>query len=222
MGFGHPDKTNTSYDDAVRQIILAEREDMWGPIDGEIVAVYPDRQTADVQPFYSKRLNGVPTPVTKLLDVPIEFPRAGGGAVTHPYKVGDRVRLTPQMRDTSNYDETGATFELGSDRSFSLSDMRATITGGDSLKDPLPSFDPDNTHIRANASGTFGMRFSPDGKFKIEGSEGNLYEIIAEFMEIIAADQLLITYGSSAGTGHRLFNQAPLMALAAKVRAMAL
>src|SRR5690606_10544315 len=116
----------------------------------------------------------------------------------------------------------GGAYAAASERSFNLSDMTATITGGDSLKDPLANFDADNTHIRFNEDGSFGVRGSPDGKFKIEGSEGNLYTIIAEFMELVAADQLLITYGSSAGTGHRLFNQAPLMALAAKVRAMAL
>lgn len=219
---GYVGKTNTLLEDVIDAKILAEREDQWGPMDGEITAVDYARQTASVRVFYKKNLAGVPTQVPDLVDVPVEFPRAGGGAITHPYKAGDKVRLTPKMRDSTAYDTDGGAYTAASERSFNLSDMTATITGGDSLKDPLPSFDPDNTHIRANASGTFGMRFSPDGKFKIEGSEGNLYEIIAEFMEIIAADQLLITYGSSAGTGHRLFNQAPLMALAAKVRAMAL
>lgn len=219
---GYVGKTNTLIEDVIDAKILAEREDQFGPMDGEIVSFDPAKQTATVRPFYKKNLAGVPTQVPDLLDVPIEFPRAGGGAVTHPVKSGDKVRLTPKMRDSTAYDTDGGAYAATSERSFNLSDMTASITGGDSLKDPLPTFDADNTHIRANASGTFGMRFSPDGKFKIEGAEGNVYEIIAEFMELVAEDPLLINYGSSAGTGHQLFNKGPLMVLAAKIRAMAL
>ncbi|MEC5289370.1 MULTISPECIES: Gp138 family membrane-puncturing spike protein [unclassified Aurantimonas] len=222
MGFGHPDKTNTSFEDSVRQIILAEREDAWGNMDGEIVAFDPQRQTATIRPYYKKRLAGVPTQVADLLDVPIEFPRGGSGAITSPVKVGDKVRLAPQMRDSSNYDESGAAFDVGSERSFSLSDMRATLIGGNSLSDPIQNFDDQNTHIRFSDDGSFGLRGSPDGKFKIEGAQGNLYDILATFMELVASDQLSIAYGSSAGSGHALQNRAALMDLAAKVRAMAL
>jgi hypothetical protein len=222
MGFGHPDKTNTSFEDTVRQIVLSEREDMWGPMDGEIVSFDPQRQTATVRPFYKKRLNGVPTQVTDLLDVPVEFPRAGSGAITAPVNVGDRVRLTPQMRDTSNYDESGGTFEVGTERSFNLSDMRATIVGGDSVSSPIQNFDDQNTHVRFDEAGQYGVRGSADGKFAIEGSEGNIYVLLATAIRLIAEDQLSIAYGSSKGTGHALQNRAALMAIADKLEAMAL
>ncbi|MCW7544918.1 Gp138 family membrane-puncturing spike protein [Aurantimonas litoralis] len=222
MGFGYPDKTNVSFEDAIRQTILAEREEMWGNMDGEIVSFDPQRQTATIRPYYRKRLNGEPTQVADLLDVPIEFPRGGGGAVTSPVKVGDKVRLSPMMRDTSNYDEAGGAFAVGSDRSFSLSDMRATLIGGNSLSDPIQNFDPANHHVRFDEAGQYGIRGSESGKVAIEGAEGNIYALIAEALRLIAEDQLQINYGSSAGTGHALQNRAALMAIADKLEAMQL
>lgn len=221
-GHGYIGKTNTLLEDLIDTRIRNEREDQWGPMDGEIVAFDPAKQTATVRPFYKKNLAGVPTQVADLQEVPIEFPRAGNGAITHPVKVGDRVRLTPKMRDSSSYDVDGGAYDAASERSFNLSDMTGTVVGGDSLSSPIQNFDAANTHIRFSEDGSFGLRGSADGKFKIEGSEGNLYDILATFMELVASDQLKIEYGSSKGTGHALQNRAALMDLAAKVRAMAL
>lgn len=200
-----------------------EREDMLGPMPGEVVAYHPERGTVDVQPLFKKWIpsagKNIDYPV--LSDVPLDQPRSGNSAITHPVPVGTRVMLTPMMRSGENYEAEGDG-SPSDRRSFNLSDMRASLSGGDSLSSPLPNVDPDNTHIRFDPEGQFGLRGSPDGKFKIEGAEGNLYDIIATFMELVASDELMINYGSSAGTGHALQNRAALMDLAAKVRAMAL
>jgi len=178
-------------------------------------------QTATIKPLYKPLHNGEAVEMAELYEVPVEFPRTANSAITHPIPAGTRVMLNPSMRTREKYDDEddGAPSD---GRSFHLSDMRATIAGGDSLMQPLENVDPDNTHLRFDAEGQFGLKGSPDGKFKIEGSEGNLYDIIATFMELVASDQLQINYGSSAGTGHQLQNRSQLMDLAAKVRAMAL
>jgi hypothetical protein len=212
----------TNWDvDAFGEQSQSTKEELWGPMDGEIVDYDAAAGTATVKPLYKPLHNGEPVDMQNLYEVPIELPRTASAGLTMPIPAGTKVRLTPQMRSSENYDtdNNGAPSDA---RSFHLSDMRASITGGDSLTAPMPNVDPDNTHIRFDPEGNFGIKGSPDGKFKIQGSEGNLYDIIATFMELVASDELQINYGSSAGTGHQLENRAQLMALAAKVRAMAL
>jgi hypothetical protein len=100
--------------------------------------------------------------------------------------------------------------------------MEAHLDGGESLQNPIKNFDSENSHIRFDEDGKFGIKGSSSGKVKIEGSEGNIYALIAEFMELVASDELQINYGSSAGTGHALKNRAALMSIAAKIKGMAL
>lgn len=219
---GRVGKTTNAFGETVGGVAQDEREDQFGPMPGRVTAYHPERGTVDVQPLFKKRKwDGSPLEYPELKEVPIDFVRGANSAITHPVPAGSRVMLTPMMRSGENYeaDDDG---EPSDSRSLNLSDMRASLAGGDSLKAPLANVDPDNTHIRFNADGTYGIKGSPDGKFKIEGAEGNLYDIIATFMELVASDELMINYGSSAGSGHRLFNRDALMDLAAKVRAMAL
>lgn len=218
---GYLGKTTNDSRDVTDRQAQAEREAQWGPIPGEVVAYNAATQTATVQPLYKPIHNGKPVAMPQLLEVPVDLPRTANAGITFPIPAGTRVMLAPMMRSMDNYDvdDDGAPSDA---RSFSLSDMRATIVGGNSLKSPMENVDPDNTHIRFSTDGSFGIKGSPDGKFRIDGAEGNLYDIIATFMELVASDELQINYGSSAGTGHQLFNRAALMALAAKVRAMAL
>lgn len=222
MSIGYVGKTTNLSREVVAQQAQAEREDQWGNMPGEIIDYDHTKGTATIRPlFKKKKADGTDLKLPDLLEVPIDFPRSGNSAITHPLPAGTRVMLSPQMRSMENYDvDNEGTFS--DTRSLNLSDMRASISGGDSLAAPLANVDPENTHIRFNADGTYGFRGSPDGKFKIEGSHGNLYDIIATFMELVAEDELQIAYGSSAGTGHALANRAALMALAAQVRAMAL
>jgi len=215
-------KATNSFNDTVGAQTQNEREDMWGPFPGEIVSYDAAKQTATIKPLIKKKKwDGSDLELPQLVEVPVDFPSTGAGAITHPVPVGSRVVLTPQMRSMENYDADDAA-NLSDGRSFNLSDVRASITGGNSASKPLQNVDPDNTHIRADAEGKFGVRLSPDGKIKIDGSQGNIYELIAEFMELVAGDGLQIAYGSSAGTGHALQNKAALLAIAAKVRGMAL
>lgn len=197
-----------------------ERMNTWGEVPARIVAFNAEKQTASVQPLGKILVNGAALALPELQEIPVRFQRAGNGAITFPVKAGDRVTLRPMMRSQDNYHADGDGTPSDA-RSFSLSDMEAHLDGGESLQDPIPNFDAENVHIRANADGTHGVRLSPDGKVQIEGAEGDAFDIIATALELIAADQLQIAYGSSAGTGHALFNRVPLMALAAKLRAMA-
>lgn len=216
---GYTGKTTNEPREVVAVQAMAERESAWGEMPGRIVSFDPKTQTATIQPLYKPRFNGVPTDMPQLLEVPVRQATMGGVGVTVPIKAGQLVTLRPQMRSMDNYhtDGDGAPSDA---RSFNLSDMEAHVAGGESAKDPVQNYDNENTHLRANEDGSKGVKVGPDGKVKIDGPEGNLMDILADFMELVANDQLDIKYGSSMGTGHAMKNKVELLALAAKVRGM--
>lgn len=201
--------------------VQAERDSMWGPIPGEIVTYDAAAGTATVRPLYKPVHNGKPVDMPDLYEVPVDQPRTNGMGMTFPIPAGTKVMLSPQMRAFEDYEEGGDGAPTDA-RSFHLSNMRASLSGGDSLSDPLPGADADNFHLRFNASGSFGMKGSPDGKFQLNGAQGNVFDILAEVVELLAADTLKINYGSSAGSGHELQFKAQYADLAAKLRAMVL
>lgn len=222
MSTGKLGKTTNWDDDVQGGKVLDERNATWGEIPGEIVDIDYEKQTASIQPLYKPKFNGVPVAMPVLLEVPVRFVRAGNGGVTFPVVAGDKVTLRPKMRSSENY-HTESDGSASDARSFNLSDMEAHLDGGESLQDPIPNFDSQNTHLRFSPQGDYGIRGSKEGKVAIEGSEGNIYDLLATAIELIAGDGLHILTGSSAGLGiHELENKAQLTEIAAKLRAMAL
>lgn len=216
---GHVGRYTNTFRDNAGALAQGEREDIWGPMPGEVLSYDPATQTATVRPLISKRrYDGTPLPLPDLVDVPVDQPRGQAGAITFPIRPGDRVTLTPQMRSVEGFD-TGA--DIDDPRSFNLSDMRAVITGADPLDDPLTAVDPDNIHIRSGGSGAFGIRVSDDGKFALEGPEGNVYTILAEAVRLLADAETIVDQGSSAGQYHH-DQRAAVLALADKLDAMAI
>ena len=157
MGAGYLGKATNWAPDVHGAQDQAEREDQWGEMPGQVVSFDPAKQTISVQPLYKKRLNGVPTDLPVLLDVPVRFPRMGGHIITMRVRPGDRVTLRPQMRNTEAYHAQGGAFAAADARSFSLSDMEAFLDGGESLAQPISDFGTDELEIR-----------SEDGKTKIQ------------------------------------------------------
>lgn len=220
---GYTGKTTNKWNEVAGRETLADREDQFTNIPGKTVgSVSADGRTVSVQPLFKRRLpDGTFLDYPELPEVPIDYITTANGGMTFPLPEGTRVELVAASRSMEKYD-TEDIGEPTDARSLHLSDVRAKLAGGDSIVDPIENYDPVNIHLRANKAGTLGMKFTPDGKFLHQGSHGNIYALIAEALELIAADQLMIAYGSSAGTGHALENRAPLMAIAAKLRAMVL
>ena len=163
----------------------AEREDQWGEMPGQVVSFDPAKQTISVQPLYKKRLNGVPTDLPVLLDVPVRFPRAGGFIITHPIKVGDKVTLRPQVRNTEVYHAEDGAFAAADARSFSLSDMEAYLDGGESLSDPIQGFNSANMEIRA-AGGLPKIEISEGGMILLIISDACYIRLSSEGVKIVA------------------------------------
>ena len=217
---GYINKKTNDPMDVLTSATQAERDSMWGPIPGEIVSYDPVSGTATVQPLYRPIHNGVAVTMPVLYEVPIDLPRTASAGLTFPIPSGTKVMLTPQMRAIDEYEEGGFGDPYDA-RSFHLSNMRASIAGGDSLSAPLPNVDPENTHLRFSPDGDFGIKGSPDGKVAIEGKEGNLYSLLVEVVEILGSETTTVSSGSSAGVWP-LTHQAQFAALAAKLRGSAL
>ena len=219
---GYQGKTTNWLDDAIANKIQEYRDSQWGEIDGKIVSFDAAKQTATVQPLYKPRHNGKPVDMPQLFEVPVRFTRAGGGmAVTFPIKAGDNVTLRPKMRSTENY-HSGEDNTASDARTFSLADMEAYLDGGEPVTAPLENFDSMNAHMRFNASGSFGLKGSPDGKMSLKGAQGDVMDLLAQAVELLASDGLNVKTGSSAGTNHELQHRAKYLAIAQKLRAMVL
>lgn len=180
---GYVGKTTNLHREVIAQQAQAEREDQWGPMPGEIVSYDAAAGTATVKPLFKKKQwDGSDLPLPELLEVPIDLPRTGNAGLTFPIPPGTRVQLTPQMRSMENYDheDDGSFSDM---RSFNLSDMRASVVGGDSLKSPMENVDADNTHLRFSADGLFGIKGSPDGKLEIKGAEGEWLDLLTTHVE---------------------------------------
>lgn len=213
------------YTNAPADIVGAQAQEevnsQWGNMKGRIVSFDGASQTATIKPLFKPVFNGKEVEMPELLEVPVRFQKGGKGALTFPVEAGNIVSLRPQMRSSENL-LTGEGETASDARSFNLSDMEATLDNGDNLEDALENFDNENMHLRFNQDGTFGMKASADGKISIDGGEGNIYDLLATAIELIASDQLQINYGSSAGSGHELQHKAALTEIAGKLRAMAL
>lgn len=211
-------QTNDSRDitDAQSQ---SQIDAMWGPIPGVTVSEWNGR-TVSVQPKYKPVHNGQPVDMPVLYEVPLDQPMTANGGMTFPVPVGTPVMLAPQMRAMDDYEEGGEGKPYDA-RAFHLSTMRASLSGGESLSQDIPDIDLENFHMRANASGSFGIKASPDGKFQMNGAQGDIVDLLAEVCETLAVLTTSVNSGSSTGIWP-ITQQPALAVLAARLRAMVL
>lgn len=221
MSMGKRGKVTNKSRENTSTLASNERESMFGEIPGKVVSFNKDNQTATIQPLYKPVHNGEPVDMPELLEVPVRFPRQGGFVMTTPVKPGDKVNLRPQLRSTEEYHTGSDHMSVSDSRSTSLSDMEAYLDGGESVSEPISNFNNENFEIRSE-DGSHKIELSEDGKFRIVGSEGNVYELLTQVVELLASDKLDVKYGSSIGSGHALENQLQYEEIAVKLRAMVL
>lgn len=163
-----------------------ERGDIWTNLPGRIKSFDTASQTATVEVMYKPKHNGKAVAMPDLLEVPVVFPRGGGGAITFPVKVGDGVQLSFQSRNMDNWFEKGDAQESATSRMHDLSDAVAH-PGLEPGTKKLANFDNANIQIRSE-DGTNAFTFDPtSGKFKMTGAGGaqDLLSIIKDFMLIM-------------------------------------
>lgn len=181
---GYLGKATNEDRDVIGAQIQNALANQWGNMPGEVVDFDPSTQTATIKPLYKPIHDGQAVDMPNLYEVKISQPRTASGATTSPIKPGTKVMLHPMMRSQENYDEQSD--GTPSDRRVNhLSDMWASLSGGESLSDPLPNYDPENSHFRFDPEGNYGIRGSEDGRIKIEGSEGNIYQLYNDAIDEI-------------------------------------
>jgi hypothetical protein len=161
-----------------------ERTDIWTALPGRIKSFDPARQTATVEVLYKPRLNGQPTAMPDLVEVPVVFPRGGGSALTFPIKAGDGVQLQFQSRDMGNWYASGEASEAGSARMHDLSDAVA-IPGLNHSGKVLTNFD-NSTIAMQSEDGTKRISLDPQtGKVQIGTAGGD--DLLKIVRDLIAA-----------------------------------
>lgn len=235
MSVGYVGKTAKNDSETIGVHSYSEVESKWHDMPAEIVSFDAEKQTATVQPLFKPKIAGQFVEMPQLEEVPVRFDRAGFGGLTFPIQVGDKVVLRPQVRNSEKYHMEG-TYEAGDARYNHLSDMEAYLAGGESLQEPIESFDNANTHLRFSEDGSFGLKGNNDGdveltsenctinntsdyqintnKMAFTGNSGEILDILAEALEKLSTD--IDTGGDTMGFA------STYASLATKVRSMQL
>ena len=116
-------------DDLIDLAIQARLYDLKTVLLGRVQAYSAAAQTADVLPMGGTYQDGDPVPWPVLPDVPVAFPRYGGGSLTFPLAAGDFVVLLFASRATDAFVQDGIEDDPQSPRFGHLADAIALPVG---------------------------------------------------------------------------------------------
>lgn len=152
-------------------------KDLHTSMPGIIDSFDPVTQLARVQPaikrvFKIGNADGsemlIPEALPLLINVPVQFPRAGGFCLTFPVKQGDECLLIFSERSIDNWYTFGGVKNPGSRRFHSLSDAIA-ILGVSSKFNAISSFDNTNVQLKKE-DGAVSITVKEDGTLELEAS----------------------------------------------------
>lgn len=107
-----------------------------------------ENQTATVQPAIKEQINGKYIELPLLLDVPVQFPRAGGYCMTFPVKKGDECMVVFNDMCIDSWWQSGDVQTQLEKRRHDLSDATA-ILGITSVPRALENFSVNSMQLRA-------------------------------------------------------------------------
>lgn len=148
----------------VKRLIWSQLADVHTTLPGKVISYDSDTGRATVRPALSKQLaNGEILPPPDIVDVPVCWPVADGGAaiVALPLKPGDGVKLSFSERALDTWLENGDSTPWDP-RMFDVTDCFATPT----TDYRSIGADGNRLHIRYGASE---MLFGKDGRIEING-----------------------------------------------------
>ena len=128
-------------------------------------------QTATVQPAIKEQINGEWLELPLLLDVPVQFPRAGGYCITFPVKKGDECLVIFNDSCIDSWWQSGKVQTQLEKRRHDLSDAVA-ILGITSVPKALENFSEDSMQIRTDDNET--LISIKDGNVNIESENINM------------------------------------------------
>jgi hypothetical protein len=208
-----------SLSDAVSAATHAERVDIWTSLPGRLVSFDPATQRATVETCLMPRHNGKAVPMTQLKDVPVEFPRGGGFAMTWPLQPGDGGQVTFQARDIGAWEGGQAVAPAPTARMHDLSDA-VFRPGLEPKPAALTNYNTENFEIRS-LDGQTKIEISDQGTFAFQNASEELMTIIDEILRILIDQQANVTFGSSKGL-HPITTNSPAAALRERFRTLKL
>lgn len=178
--------------DAIRRLRTA--------LPGRVVSFDPERQTAVIEAMTHQVLqDGASAAIPPLLDVPVQFPRAGGFVITFPVKAGDEGQIIINDRCIDGWWQSGAGGAPLAHRLHDLSDA-TFIPGITSLPHVVRDFATDAVVLR-NLDGDAYVRLGEDRRIEIDG------ELLT--VKCPAVFEKVVTYqdgidGTGGSNGNRL------------------
>lgn len=164
--------------EAFAAAIEAERRTINTTIGGTIVSYDPARQKATVKPRLKQKFGDATLDAPDLLEVPVQFPRAGGFILHKPPQAGDEVTLHFAQRSLEPPIEDGQSSDGYPARMHDLSDAVAVPAAHSKAKE-LPNLPADKLHIGAE-DGKKGMQVGKDGKVALVGGPDGGEKIVVD------------------------------------------
>jgi len=140
-------------------------------IPGIIQEFNTENQTATVQPTIKEQINGSWIQLPLLLDVPVQFPRAGGYSVTFPVKRGDECIVIFNDMCIDSWWQSGDVQTQLEKRRHDLSDAVA-ILGITSVPKAIRDFSTESMQIRNDTADT--VINIKDGEITIKAGTVNI------------------------------------------------
>lgn len=137
---------------------------------GRVVSFDPDGPTATVQVMIDQVLTGgSAAPLPPLVDVPVQFPRAGGFVITFPVKGGDEGQIIFNERCIDGWHQSG---QPGPPMDYRLHDYSdaSFIPGISSRPNAIPNFEMDGVSIRTLDGAAF-IKIDEGGHITMDGTD---------------------------------------------------
>jgi hypothetical protein len=150
---------------------------------GEVVEYEPNRgQRAKVKPLLRRKLaDGTVIPSPVIVDVPVVWPRGGGGQLHMPLRAGDGVLLVFSDKSLDAWMSTGGESTPSDDRFCDLSD--AIALPGLNTFDTNPVVQDVTKVVLGNADGF--VAIDGNGRLSIGNSRQELLTIIDELFSAL-------------------------------------
>lgn len=157
-------------EETLRMAFDAQLAQVWTALPAIVTAVNFDNMTISAQPaitgsqsFPDGSSKSVNLPL--LVDVPIQFPNAGGFALTLPIVAGDEVLIVFASRCIDGWWQSGGVQDGIEFRMHDLSDGFA-IVGISSVPNVIPNISATNAQLRTKTGDTY-VELTPDGKINL-------------------------------------------------------
>lgn len=205
------DEALATLSSAITTGIESKLKDLHTSMPGIIASFNAATQTATVQPAIKRIFKTreetdellTPSAIPPLINVPVQFPRAGGFCMTFPVKKGDECLLVFSERSIDYWHRSGGVKNPGGKRFHHLSDAVA-IMAISSIPNAIVDFATDGVEIKKEG-GAGSIKITDNGQIEIN-SDANINLTSSGSVEINSDANINLTSSSTVGIIASSFN----------------